>query len=172
MDMVVKSRHMDVRPDVRSYAEDKIGKVARILNGMAMSVEIELYHERNRSIEDDQVAEVTVFTKGHILRARESASDMKAAIDKVAGKLERQARRFKEKVVDRHVGKGAPAAVAAPEAESPEPERFVVKKKEVSLKPMSEEEAILQTGAAGPRLLPVRIRRDGLDQRALPAARR
>jgi putative sigma-54 modulation protein len=146
--MVVKGRHMDVRPDVRSYAEEKIGKVARILNGMAMSVEIELYHERNRSIGDHQVAEVTVFTKGHILRARESASDMKAAIDKVAGKLERQARRFKEKVVDRHAGKGAPAA-AAPEAESPEPERLVVKKKKVDLKPMSEEEAILQLELLG-----------------------
>jgi putative sigma-54 modulation protein len=146
--MVVKGRHMDVRPDVRTYAEEKVGKVARILNGMAMSVEIEFYHERNRSIEDHQVAEVTVFTKGHILRARESASDMKTAIDKVAAKLERQARRFKEKVVDRHAGKSAPAPLSA-EGESAEPERLVVKKKRIDLKPMSEEEAILQLELLG-----------------------
>jgi putative sigma-54 modulation protein len=74
---------------------------------------------------------------------------MKAAIDKVAGKLERQARRFKEKVVDRHAGKGAPATAAAPETGTPEPERLVVKKKKVSLKPMSEEEAILQLELLG-----------------------
>ena len=139
MDMVVKARHMDVRPDVRAYAEEKVGKVARILNGLAMSVEIELYQERNRSIGEHQVAEVTVFTKGHVLRARESASDMKAAIDKVAAKLERQA------------GKIAPAAgAAAPaEAEAAEVEGLVVKKKRVDLKPMSEEEAILQLELLG-----------------------
>ncbi len=152
MDMVVKGRHMDVRPDVREYAEEKVGKVAHILNGLATSVEVELYHERNRSIGDHQVAEVTVFTKGHILRARESASDMKTAIDKVSAKLERQARRFKEKVVDRHAGKTAPAPEVAAEAgvvEAVEPERIVVKKKTVDLKPMSEEEAILQLELLG-----------------------
>ena len=155
MDMVVKARHMDVRPDVRAYAEEKVGKVARILNGLAMSVEVELYQERNRSIGEHQIAEVTVFTKGHILRARESASDMKAAIDKVAAKLERQARRFKEKVVDRHAGKiaAAGASTTAPGApagaEPAEPEGLVVKKKRVDLKPMSEEEAILQLELLG-----------------------
>ncbi len=151
MDMVVKARHMDILPDVRAYAEEKVGKVARILNGLAMSVEIELYQERNRSIGEHQVAEVTVFTKGHILRARESASDMKAAIDKVAAKLERQARRFKEKVVDRHAGKIAPssATVASAEAEPAVQEGLVVKKKRVDLKPMSEEEAILQLELLG-----------------------
>jgi putative sigma-54 modulation protein len=149
--MVVKGRHIDVRPDVRAYAEEKVGKVAHILNGLAMSVEVELYHERNRSIGDHQVAEVTVYTKGHILRARESATDMKAAIDKVAGKLERQARRFKDKVVDRHIGKTGPAAAApsGAEPEPAEPERLVVKKKRVDLKPMSEEEAILQLELLG-----------------------
>lgn len=147
--MVVKARHMDVHPDVRTYAEEKVGKVARILNGLVMSVEVELYHERNRSIEADQVAEVTVFTKGHVLRARESAADMKTAIDKVAAKLERQARKFKEKVVDRHTGKIAAAPVAAADTEPAEPDRLVVKKKRVDLKPMSEDEAILQLELLG-----------------------
>jgi len=149
LDMVVKGRHMDVKPDVRAYAEEKVGKVARILNGLAMSVEVELYHERNRSIGDHEVAEVTVFTKGHILRARESAAEMKAAIDKVAAKLERQARKFKEKVVDRHAGKLAPAAVVATSEDVDEPDRTVVKKKAVELKPMTEEEAILQLELLG-----------------------
>jgi putative sigma-54 modulation protein len=148
MDMVVKGRHMDVKADVRAYAEEKVGKVAHILNGMVMSAEVELYHERNRSIGEREVAEVTLFTKGHILRARETASDMKSAIDKVAAKLERQARRFKERVVDRHAGKIAPATTKA-EPEAEEPEGAIVKKKSVDLKPMSEEEAILQLELLG-----------------------
>lgn len=148
MDMVVKGRHMDVRPDVRAYAEEKVGKAARILNGLAMSVEVELFHERNPSIGDHEVAEVTVYTKGHVLRARESASEMKAAIDNVAAKLERQARKFKEKVVDRHAGR-LPAATATTPDEEMEPDRVVVKKKSLDLKPMTEEEAILQLELLG-----------------------
>lgn len=155
MDMVIKGRHMDVNPEVREYAEDKVGRVARILNGRAMSTEVELYHERNRSIGEREVAEVTVFTKGHILRARETASDMKSAIDKVAAKLERQARRFKERVVDRHAGKLAPTpaptltTIPAEEAEETDEERGIVKTKSVDLKPMSAEEAILQLELLG-----------------------
>jgi putative sigma-54 modulation protein len=148
MDMVVKGRHLDVKADARAYAEDKVGKVAHILNGMVMSVEVELYHENNRSIGEREVAEVTLFTKGHVLRARETGSDMKSAIDKVAAKLERQARRFKERVVDRHAGKIAPVA-ATVEAEDEEPERTIVKTKSVDLKPMSFEEAILQLELLG-----------------------
>lgn len=140
---------MDVRPDVRAYAEEKVGKVARILNGLAMSVEVELYQERNRSIGDHEVAEVTVFTKGHILRARESAAEMKSAIDKVAAKLERQARKFKEKVVDRHAGKLTPTTSVMEVSAEIEPDRVVVKKKSVELKPMTEDEAILQLELLG-----------------------
>src|SRR5664280_2452215 len=120
MDILVKARHMEVKPDLKDYAEEKIGKVAHILNGLALSTEIELYHERNRSIGEHEIAEVTLFTKGHVLRAREAGGDMRSAIDKVAAKLERQARRFKDKVVDRHAGKGVSAA--APEAAVEEPE--------------------------------------------------
>jgi putative sigma-54 modulation protein len=152
MDIVIKGRHLDVNPDLKEYAEDKVGKVAHIMNGLAMSMEIELFHERNRSIGEHEVAEVTLFTKGHILRARETGSDMRSAIDKVAAKLERQARRYKERVVDRHAGKGAPAP-AAPVESADEPELEVgptiVKVKNVDLKPMSREEAMLQLELLG-----------------------
>ena len=149
MDIVVKGRHMDVNPELKAYAEDKIGRVAHILNGMAMSTEIELFHERNRSIGEHEVAEVTLFTKGHVLRARETGSDLKSAIDKVAAKLERQARRYKERVVERHAGKiGAPAELV-PEEEEAEPGPTIVKTKQVDLKPMSLEEAMLQLELLG-----------------------
>lgn len=151
MDMVVKGRHMDVSADVRAYAEDKVGRIAHILNGMVMSIEVELYEERNRSIEEREVAEVTVRTKGHVLRAHETGTDMKSAIDKVAARLERRARRLKERVVDRHAGKITGAAVlpAPLPLEDAEEEHGVVKVKSVELKPMSEEEAILQIELLG-----------------------
>lgn len=152
MDVVVKGRHMEVRPDIRAYAEEKVGKVAKVLNdSMVMSIDIELYHERNRSIDQSQVAEVTMFTKGPVIRAREASTDMKAAIDLVAEKVEKQARRLKGKLEDRHSPKAAPPVEAATpiEGEEEEEPRVIVKTKRYNLKPMDAEEAIMQMELLG-----------------------
>lgn len=154
MDMIVKGRHMEVRPDIRDYAEEKVGKVAKILNSMVMEVEVELYHERNRSIEKNQVAEVTIFTKhpGPVIRAREAATDMKAAIDLVSEKLERQALKLKGKLDRRKNAKGtglAEAAAVEVEAEEDEEPAVIVKTKSIELKPMDPEEAVLQLEMLG-----------------------
>jgi putative sigma-54 modulation protein len=156
MDMIVKGRHMEVRPDIRAYAEEKVGKAARLLNSMVMDVEVELYHERNRSIEKNMVAEATIRTKhpGPVIRAQESASDMKAAIDLVAGKLERQANKLHGKLDRRHSAKGGGLSEAEAAAqlaeEEPEPSSpSIVKRKSLELKPMDAEEAILQLELLG-----------------------
>jgi putative sigma-54 modulation protein len=121
--------------------------VAKILDSMLLSAEVEVYTERNRSIEKGQVAEVTIYTKGPVIRAKEAASDMYAAIDLVSEKLERQVRKYKTKLVDRHT-KAAPVYAVAPVQEEPE-EPTVVKTKSLATKPMSTEEAILQMELLG-----------------------
>lgn len=147
MQLIVKGRHMDVAPALRSYAEEKIGRVAKILNHMLMSGEVELYTEHNRSIDKREVAEVTMFTKGHVIRAKEAATDLYAAIDLVSEKLENQVRRYKTKIVDRHT-KVAPMNVVAASPQE-EPERAIVKTKRLNSKPMSADEAILQMELLG-----------------------
>jgi len=153
MDMIVKGRHMDVRADVRSYAEEKVGKAARLLNSMVMDVEVELFHERNRSIEKRNVAEVTILTKhpGPVIRARESATDMNAAIDLVAEKLERQVLKLKGKLDRKNAAKGSGLSEAAsfPIEEEEEEPSVIVKTKSMELKPMDPEEAILQLEMLG-----------------------
>jgi putative sigma-54 modulation protein len=69
MEITVKGRRMEVPPAMRDYAEEKVGRVAKIVDHMLMSAEVELSTERNPSIEKSQVAEVTVFTKGPVIRA-------------------------------------------------------------------------------------------------------
>jgi putative sigma-54 modulation protein len=151
MKMIIKGRHMDVTPAIRAYAEEKIGRIAKVLDSMIMSAEVELFTERNPSIEKSQVAEVTVYTKGHVIRAKEAAPDMYAAIDLVSDKLERQVKKFKMKIVDRH--KVAPVQIPAepivPEETETETEPAIVKTKIVEVKPMSPEEAILQLELLG-----------------------
>ncbi len=148
MQMTVKGRHMDVTPAIREYAEEKVGRVAKILNHMLMSAEVELYTERNRSIEKAQVAEVTVYTKGHVIRAKESAHDLYAAIDLVSEKLESQVRKFKSKLIDRHT-KGPSMAQVAEIADQVTSEPSIVKTKRLASKPMSTDEAILQMELLG-----------------------
>lgn len=152
MKLIVKGRHMAVTDPIREYAEEKIGRVAKILDGEHQQAEVELWVEKNPSIENSQVVEVTVWTKGPVIRAKEAAVDMYAAIDLASEKLERQFRKYKGKIVNRYTGKGGhaaptPEAPISLEAEEVGPE--IVKTKIVDVKPMTAEEAILQLELLG-----------------------
>lgn len=147
MDLTVKGRHMEVPPAVRDYAQEKVGRVAKILNSQLMSGEVELYTERNRSVEKAQVAEVTMYTKGHVIRARQAAHDLFAAIDLVSEKLESQVRKYKSKMIDRHTS--GPSMAAAAEIPDQPNEPALVKTKHLESRPMSTDEAILQMELLG-----------------------
>ena len=96
MRLQVKGRNVDVTDPLFSYAEKKLGKLSRHLSDESRC-ELELAVEHNPSISEPQVAEATVWTKGPVLRARESSTDMYASIDLVAEKLERQVKRYRER---------------------------------------------------------------------------
>ncbi len=89
MQLHVKGKNLEVNDSIRSYAEKKLRKLERWVPE-STRVEIELAVEKNPSIADSQVAEATVHVPGQALRARETATDMKAAIDELADKLARQ----------------------------------------------------------------------------------
>ena len=122
MQLNVKGKNLEVSDSIRSYAERKLGKLDKQVHDLTR-VEVELTVERNPSIAENQVAEATVWLKGHTLRARESSTDMKASIDELTDKLmrqikdERQKRAAKRKAVDKHalLEEAAAAEVAAGE---------------------------------------------------------
>jgi putative sigma-54 modulation protein len=96
MRLQVKGKNVEVTPSIREYAERKLAKLGKQLAEQTQ-VEVELSEQRNPSIAASQVAEATVFTKGPTLRAREASSDMKASIDQLVDKLERQVKRYRER---------------------------------------------------------------------------
>src|SRR6266702_1741849 len=96
MQLQVKGKNLEVSDSIRSYAERKLSKLDRQLNKL-VRVEVELAVERNPSISDNQVAEATVWLKGHTLRAREATRDMKASIDELTEKLLRQIKDERDK---------------------------------------------------------------------------
>jgi putative sigma-54 modulation protein len=99
MRLQVKGKNVEVTPSIREYAERKLGRLGKQLAEQTQ-IELELSEQRNPSIADSQVAEATVFSKGPTLRARESSRDMKASIDLLVDKLERQVKKYSER---RHV---------------------------------------------------------------------
>jgi putative sigma-54 modulation protein len=155
MRLVVKGKNLEVNERLKAYAEEKLGKLERHLRDDASQVEVELSVEHNRSIAQRQIAEATIWTKGPVLRAHESADDMRTAIDLVADKLERQVKRYREKrqrrQLARHGNHHQPLDPSAPppdiEAEPTEP--MIVKTKQFAIKPMPPEEAVLQLELVG-----------------------
>jgi putative sigma-54 modulation protein len=99
MQLHVKGKNLEVNDSIREYAERKLSKLDRRVHE-STRVEIELAVEHNPRIAESQVAEAIVYMKGHTLRAREAARDMKAAIDELVDKLVRQVTDIHDKRVD------------------------------------------------------------------------
>jgi putative sigma-54 modulation protein len=150
MRLQVKGRNLEISEQIRTYAEEKLGKLDRLVSDPTR-VELELAVEKNPSIAESQVAEATIWTKGPVLRARETSGDMKASIDQLVSKLERQVKRYREKrrvAPRRHARDGGVPAESAP-VEVEEDETMIVKTKQFSVTPMSPEEAVLQLELVG-----------------------
>ena len=147
MRLQVKGKNLDVSDSIRSYAEDKLRKLERQLADPTQ-IELELSVERNPSISANHVAEATIWTKGPTLRAREASADMRASIDQLVDKLERQVTRYRQKR-RRRTGRdnGSNLGTGPPSNEGPEP--AIVKTKQFAVKPMTPEEAVLQLELVG-----------------------
>ena len=149
MRLQVKGKNVEVSEAIRTYAEEKLGRLERQLADPTR-VELELAVEKNPSIADNHVAEATIWTKGPVLRAKEASTDMRASIDLLADKLERQVTRYRQKRRRRgRNGTGHAAEPSVPMTFGEEHEPLIVKTKQFSLKPMSPEEAVLQLELVG-----------------------
>jgi putative sigma-54 modulation protein len=149
MQFQVKGRNLEISDALRSYAEEKLGKLERQLTDPR--VELELAVEKNPSIAENHVAEATIWTNGPVLRAREASSDMRASIDQLVEKLERQVTRYRTRARSRR--RRAARASEPPSETIPvvadEAEPLIVKTKQFAIKPMTPEEAVLQLELIG-----------------------
>jgi putative sigma-54 modulation protein len=149
MQFQVKGRNVEISDALRSYAQEKLAKLERQLTDPR--VELELVVEKNPSIAENHVAEATIWTNGPVLRAREASSDMRASIDQLVEKLERQVTRYRKRGRSRRrraARANGPAAETIPVV-SDEAEPLIVKTKQFAVNPMSPEEAVLQLELIG-----------------------
>ena len=118
MDIVVKGRNVEVPDHYREHVADKLTKVERY-DQKLIRADVELFHERNpRQSDICQRVEITVMTRGPVIRAEACAKDFYAALDASITKLDTRLRR----AADRrrvHRGRHAPVSVAAATAGLP-----------------------------------------------------
>ena len=160
MAITVAGRKMTVSDALRQYAEEKIGNSMKVMDIDPLDAEVVLSVKKNPSIALPCICEVTIHTKGHVVRVEEDEQDMYAAIDVAAAKVLRQLRKYKTRVIDRKVRAGAhgdPASIRNMDGEELDLDALmadlsddeIVRVKEIEIEPMTEEEALIQIDLLG-----------------------
>ena len=138
MEIIIRGDKIKVTDSMKSYIQEKIGKLEKYLENSESVRATVVVKIRNI----DQIVEITIPLKSLILRSEERHNDLYAAIDKVSDKLERQIRKNKTKISKQN--KIDKDFLIDEIEEDEETKDNIVKRKTVSMKPMNEEEAILQ----------------------------
>jgi putative sigma-54 modulation protein len=143
----IHGNKVKITQPIEDYIEEKIGRLGRYF-GMPDDLQVNV-QIRVKGIE--QKIEVTIPTKHVILRAEEAHKDLYAAIDLVSEKLESQLRKNKTRMSKRKVKDHFEDFKTDYKIEKEEDviNQKIVKRKSLDIKPMCEEEAILQMDLLG-----------------------
>lgn len=147
MKFIIRGRKVDVTPAIKDYIINKLSRLDKYFNEPNELTATVLIKVKDV----DQIVEVTIPAKKLILRAEDKNKDLYAAIDLVVDKLERQIRKnktrlSKKKNKESSIDFNLKYEIAKNEVEE---EKKIVKHKEIEMKPMSEEEAIMQLELLG-----------------------
>ena len=111
MDIVVKGRKTEVTERFRKHVAEKLSRVERF-DGKAISIDVELSKERNpRQAGHCDRIEITLRTRGPLVRAEACANDPYAALDLATAKLEARLRRAADRRRVHH-GRHSPVSVS------------------------------------------------------------
>lgn len=145
MNIRVTARHIDMAPDLRSYVEQKVSRLARYFDRVD-EAHVVLDAEGHRKI-----ADVTVHASRLTVSSEQAADDLRSAFDRAMEKVERQIRRHKERVRNR---KGRePTAAAAERAVAAVPGEPGIVPEVLAGEPMTAEEALARLDELGTRFL-------------------
>lgn len=144
MKYIIRSQKMDNTDSIKEYIESKLSRLDKYF-GESDDIEAYVVTKLNGRL---QAIEVTIPTKHFTLRNEETNEDLYAAIDAIVDKLERQIRKNKDKINSR-INKTFIQDFALDLQDEYEEEESIVKRKQVELKPIDEEEAIIQMNMLG-----------------------
>lgn len=140
----IRGDRMVITNAIKDYTESKLGRLEKYFKDDDITANV-LARVRG----NNQIVEVTIPTSKFILRSEEENDDLYAAIDLVTDKLERQIRKNKTRL-NRNVKENVKEFNFDYEIlEDEESKEKVVKRKNIEMKPMDEEEAILEMELLG-----------------------
>lgn len=145
MNIIIRGSKLEITPAMEAYAKEKLGRLDKYLENKEdtkATVVAKVYGHLN-------IVEVTIPLKNFILRAEETQEDFYAAIDTVIDKLERQIRKNKTRISSRKKEIVEFSYDYIDEIEDEKETNKIVKRKKIEVKPMDEEEAILQMELLG-----------------------
>lgn len=152
MNITITGRHMEMSEALRAYVENGLRKIKMHFDKI-IDADVVLDVEKHRHI-----AEINLHANGVRIHSREASSDMYASVDAVMEKLEKQIRKFKDRInrhQPRHAREGrdyrhviiAMGAEGSDNGDTQEAEAYrhrVVLRERLPMKPMSVDEAVLQ----------------------------
>jgi len=151
MQMNITFRHVDPIESLKTYAQEKVERVNKYLDTASEAhvvLSVEKHHHQ---------ADITIHSGRYMLRGKERSQDMYASIDLAMDKIERQLKRYKERLKEKHGRDRVHHRLdlveqmkwrhqifesAADEATDQSPK--IIKKNEFLAHPMSVDEAVVQ----------------------------
>jgi putative sigma-54 modulation protein len=141
------TRNIEVEDAFRDQVERKVSGLSRYLDDI-LEARVDLAQTNARNIEEREVVQITVQGKGFILRAEERSSDIGSALNMATDTLQKRIRRFKGKRSQRWK-QAAEVGEMILEDDEWEETPVIARRKQFSLRPMDEWEAIDQMELLG-----------------------
>jgi putative sigma-54 modulation protein len=138
----VTFRHMDPSDALKTYVAERTGKLSKYID-RPLETQVTLAVQKFR-----QIAEVVINANGIRIAGQEAHEDMYAAIDLVMDKIERQVKKYREKIRKHKPAQGKELRwkreIYQPESFEDDSEPIVVRTENYFVKPMSVDEAAMQ----------------------------
>ncbi len=147
MEIIIRGDKLKITDSMHNYIEEKLRKLEKYLKNSDEIRANVIVKVKNH----EQRVEITIPLKTYIVRAEETKDDFYAAVDKALDTLERQIRKNKTRMMSKQVKTNFDFDISKieQEIEKEQEEKKIVKRKTVEVKPMNEEEAILQMELLG-----------------------
>ena len=143
MNFIISGKNIPVSDGLRTAVEEKLGKLERYFTPDT-DVHVTLSIEKER-----QKVEVTIPVKGNIIRSEQTSNDMYVSIDLVEEVIERQLRKYKNKLIQKQQAAGSFQKAFIENDYDENEEVRIIRSKKFDVKPMYPEDACVQMELLG-----------------------
>ena len=143
MNFIISGKNIEVTPGLKDAIEQKLGKLERYFTPET-EINVTLSVEKGR-----QKIEVTIPVKGNIIRSEQTSDNMYVSIDLVEEVIERQLKKYKNKLVSKQQNAASFRKEFIEKEVSADDEIQIIRTKRFGMKPMYPEDACVQMELLG-----------------------